>query len=89
MSAPICLYYQLTNFYSNNRDYVQSRSYPQLRNKPDTTDYKYCVGAKTVEEIFNFNSSLYYSYWGYPLDPKSVANPCGLAAKALFNGKIK
>jgi len=37
MGSPIYVYYQLTDFYQNQRDYVSSRSNPQLHGSPGTT----------------------------------------------------
>ncbi len=89
MEPPIYLYYTLSDFNSNHRDYAKSRSYPQLRNKTDSSDYRKCEGAKTVMELFDNQTSLYRTPWNYSLIGDDVANPCGLAAKAYFQGKMK
>lgn len=83
------LYIELDKFYANHRDFVKSRSFFQLRDKESTDNYKICDGAKTVEEIFDFDKSRYLSYDGKQLYAKSIARPCGLHAKAFFNDTIQ
>lgn len=89
LQPPIFIYYELSNFYMNHRDYVRSRSFAQLRNANDTSNYSKCDGAKTVGEIFDFEKSRYKSLGGNDLNENSTANPCGLGAKSMFNGMIK
>lgn len=70
----------------NHRDIARSRSYPQLRNQVDGTNYTKCGGALLVEEIFDLNPAKYINPWQHYLNPQSIANPCGLIAKAYFKG---
>ena len=86
MTAPVNIYYYLTNFFLNQRDLARSRSFQQLRNVDDKSNYTRCKGALLVKEIFDFNSNRYVNPWNYTLNPDSIANPCGLAAKTFFNG---
>lgn len=88
MEGPVYVYYSLTKFFLNQRDIARSRSYPQLRNATDKTDYKKCEGAKYVKEVFDNDVTKYRTPWGKDLNPNSVANPCGLQAKSYFRGKI-
>lgn len=72
MSAPVYVYYELTNFYQNHRTYVKSFEYEQLQgtvytNEDDVSD---CDPLKT-------NGT----------DGK-ILNPCGVIANSLFNDKI-
>ena len=86
MPAPVNMYYSLTNFFLNQRDLARSRSFPQLRNVVDKSNYTRCKGALTVNEMFDFNPKKYINPWNNTLNPNSIASPCGLAAKTYFNG---
>jgi hypothetical protein len=66
---------------------ARSRSYPQLRNDVDKSNYKKCEGALTVAEIFDFKEQKYKTVSGQKLLATDIANPCGLQAKAFFTGK--
>jgi hypothetical protein len=85
--APVYFYYQIDNFFMNHRDFVKSRSYPQLRGDIhiDSSNNSICKGAQYVNEIFNNDSSRYKSWAGKPLKGNDYANPCGLIAKSIFN----
>lgn len=37
--------------------------------------------------MFDNDESKYQTYWGKPLKGDDYADPCGLVAKSLFNGK--
>ena len=87
LDAPVNFYYNLTNFFLNQRDLTRSRSFSQLRNKPDSTNFTKCNGALFVKEMFDFNEKKYTNQWKFKLVPNSIASPCGLAAKSFFNGK--
>ena len=91
MKAPIFLYYELNNFYTNHRDFVRSKSYPQLRGEVhyDTRTSDRCQGASLVKEIFDNDSSKYISWKGKPLKGDDFANPCGLIAKSFFTDTYK
>ena len=88
LTAPIFVYYELTNFYSNHRDYVKSKIWKQLRGEieVDDTNNSDCKTAVTMAEMFNNDSSKYFSHTGSPMNGTDWANPCGLIAKAFFNG---
>lgn len=45
-----------------------------------------CQGSLYMKELFNNDQSRYKSFTGYPLRGEDIANPCGLIAKAFFNG---
>ncbi len=81
--APVYFYYEIDNFYMNHRDFVKSRSFPQLRGE-DIHDYSRCDGAKYNKEIFD-SSSVFVNPWGVALEANAHANPCGLIAKSYFN----
>ena len=86
IEAPIFVYYHLTNFYQNHRDYSKSLSYSQLRNTVDSKNLSRCDGALLIEEIFDYDPTRYFNKFTEPFDPKSIASPCGLVAKSYFNG---
>lgn len=77
------VYYQLDNFYQNHRRYVKSRDYKQLGGVERSADE-----VKTTCDPIVMNSDLApqitKSINGEALDPKDVANPCGLIAKSYF-----
>jgi len=52
----------------------------------DASNNSKCEGAKYVYEMFDNDTSRYFSYWGRPLNAYDYANPCGLVAKSFFNG---
>lgn len=52
-------------------------------------DSKCGPDSKYVYQIFNNDSSKYFSFKGYPLDQYDIANPCGLVAKSYFNDEFK
>ena len=86
MKPPVLLFYELTNFYQNHRRYLKSKSPSQLKGeKIEISD------ADSACDPVVLNRDLYVkkSWGGYDLDPNQVANPCGLMAKSIFNGKKK
>lgn len=85
MKGPLFFYYSLSNFFTNHKDFVKSRSFRQLRNVYDSSNFTDCKGALTNKEMFDGVSSRYRSYAGVLLDPHAIARPCGLTAKAFFN----
>jgi hypothetical protein len=66
-----------------------SKLYPQLRGEEhvDNRNNSKCRGAQYVSEMFDNDTSRYLTQWGEPLKGSDYANPCGLIAKAFFNGK--
>jgi hypothetical protein len=44
-----------------------------------------CEKALYVKDIFNNDPSKYLSVGGFPLNPDSIANPCGKIARSYFN----
>jgi hypothetical protein len=87
MVAPVYLYYELENFYSNHRDFVKSRLYPQLRGDihVDSSNNSKCEGARFVKEIFDYDETKYKTFKNETLKADDFANPCGLIAKSYFN----
>ena len=100
MKSPIFFYYGLENFYQNQRDYVKSRDYGQLRgvysnvilytNKcnQSSSSEKNCKGATRIKEIFDGNTLRYTNQLKKTFTENDTAIPCGLVAKSLFNGKF-
>jgi len=71
----------------NHRDFVRSRSFPQFRGDlhVDSSNNSRCEGKRYVSQIFNNDTSLYFSWNRKPLKGTDFANPCGLIAKSYFN----
>lgn len=80
MNSPIFIYYEISNMYQNHRKYDKSRDIEQLmgttRSKNDIDAN--CDPIKTMDDVG-------LSRLTPSLSPKSVANPCGLIAKSVFN----
>lgn len=72
LSAPVLLYYQLTNFYQNHRRYVKSFDQSQLNG--EHRDNKSIDSSDCDPLQLDENGKAYY--------------PCGLIANSLFNDTI-
>jgi len=72
MKAPFYMYYGLSNYYQNHREYVSSRSFKQLAGKAplSPSDVSACAPA-----LYNESSP----------DPDDYLYPCGLTAQSQFN----
>ena len=75
------LYYQIDNFYANHRQYVKSRSYPQLRG---TTVSGGDVSTLWSGALSNEDIPVNKSYTGVSLKSTDIAYPCGLIGKYRF-----
>ena len=75
MKTPVYVYYQLTNFYQNHREYIRSRATNQLRgdNITDPSELADCEKLKTAD-LSN--------------DLDMMLTPCGMGALAVFNDSI-
>lgn len=84
MTAPVMVYYQLDNFYQNHRRYVKSKSDSQLLGSilsvAQLNSSGECDPVVTMGDMGKT-----HAVDGTPLSPDTVANPCGLIAKSLFN----
>ena len=87
MKADIMVYYKVYNFYQNNRRFMNSRSEEQLRGKN--------ISAVQMEKRHECdpiikNEDLRIDLLIENLNPKDIANPCGLIARSfiLFNDSI-
>ena len=80
MTSPIFVYYEISNMYQNHRRYNKNRDSLQLmgntRSKSDISQD--CSPVKTMGQLGLVIDSTV-------LSPQSVANPCGLIAKSVFN----
>lgn len=87
IKPPSYLYYEIHNFYMNQRDFVKSKIVKQLRGEVhvDSTKNSNCEGAIYMYEMFDNDSSKYKTFTGEPLEANDYANPCGLIAKSMFN----
>ena len=70
LEAPVFLYYKLTNFYQNNRRYVQSLDTDQLKGSP-----------VSLSNLGNGNCKPL----ALTPDGKKAYYPCGLIANSIFN----
>ncbi|CAD8060330.1 unnamed protein product [Paramecium sonneborni] len=79
MVTPVYIYYELSNFYSNDLNFVQSINKDQLMGY-DIDQKKYCPNAYLQSQMIrqNLSASGHHLFLDY-------ANPCGLAAKYIFN----
>lgn len=84
LKSPIFVYYKIENFFSNHREFVKSKLYPQLRGE-SVSDTSNCDKMKTSGDLFGDNSENMVSFTGHPLNPKDILDPCGLIARAFFN----
>ena len=78
IDEPIFIYYQLDGFFQNARRYLNSKDIEQLTGKGNAPED--CEPAETNEEM-----GVSKSVNNQNLDMKSIAIPCGLMAKSLFN----
>jgi hypothetical protein len=87
--TPALIYYQLDNFFLNHRYLVKSKIWAQLRGEVhvDSSNNNRCTGAIYMNEMFDNDTSKYFSYTGKPIAGNAFANPCGLIAKSFFRGK--
>ena len=89
LTKPVYVYYKLDNFYTNQIDYVKSKSYSQLR------------GEKVAEEDIDssckdmsrnkdyFGESDCFSYTNITMKKNEILNPCGLIARSMFNDTFR
>ena len=84
LESPIFVYYKLENFFSNHREFVKSKLYPQLRGE-SVSDTSNCDNMKTYKDLFGDNDENRVSFTGQPLNPKDLMDPCGLIARSFFN----
>lgn len=75
------LYYGIDNFYSNHREFFNSKSWDQLRNKVDSGNYSKCEGAWSMGQMLDYNKS--HPDWN-KFNTSALAYPCGLMPKAYF-----
>ena len=83
LTAPIYVYYRLTNFYQNHRLYFKSRNPDQLSG--DVLSESDITSCEPVTKFSDFGFEPVYALDGHVLAPDEVANPCGLIAKTMFN----
>lgn len=84
ITAPVYMYYRLTNFYQNNRKYVKSFDLNQLKGQAVTTVDPLCSpldkpSGTTGIVVNNANVTV---------SKDAVYYPCGLIANSLFSGIV-
>ena len=83
---PIMFYYEIINFYQDNRKYLKSKSNVQLSGENLNVEY---IQRDCDPIVLNKHLDKKFSLNGTPLDPEAPANPCGLIAKSAFNDTYK
>ena len=84
LEGPILVYYEVQDFYINHKEFVRSKKFSQLQNSVKTDEkYFQCEGAQYMYQVKD--DGVYESFTGFPLLNTSVAYPCGLFAKYMFN----
>ncbi|BFU26297.1 CDC50 family protein [Entamoeba histolytica HM-1:IMSS-B] len=76
MKTPVYVYYQLTNFYQNHREYLRSRSNKQLKGDPISTYSQ----LSDCTPLISLNNSK---------NPHMFYEPCGLVAASFFNDSFE
>lgn len=83
LTAPIYVYYRLTNFYQNHRLYFKSRNPDQLSGDHlAVSDISSC---EPITRVSDLGLETVYSLDNRPIEAQAPANPCGLIAKTVFN----
>ena len=83
VEGPIFFYYGLDNFHQNHRRYLNSRDVDQLQGEIKEADD---LESTCEFSIYMKDTGRTQSWGGNELDPETVANPCGLVARSVFNG---
>jgi hypothetical protein len=85
MEEPITVYYELTNFIENSKDYLGSKSHKQLAGDLiGSSEAKKCSSYITNQQM-----GVDKSWGGYSLQPEDIASPCGLQAKLYFQDSFE
>lgn len=91
MIEPVYVYYRISNFYNNHKDFSKSRDNSQIRGeiiKYDELDDG-CENQKMVKNMFRDEHEKYHTYAGNEISAHAVANPCGLIAKNFFKDQFE
>lgn len=85
--APAYLFYVVTNLHQNYREYVKSRSFPQLRGIAPTTrgEVRDCWPLLYRPDFANRTIGFFEEN---KFRPSEIRNPCGLSAFSRFNDSM-
>ena len=85
MEGPVLVNYELTNFISNSKDYLTSKSHKQLSGE----HINKAEASKCEPYVTNAQMGVTQSWAGQPLNPDDIASPCGLQAKLYFRDSFE
>ena len=98
LEKPVYFYYQLKNFYQNQRDYVKSRDYSQQNGEYKVVDkLSNCKPIQTNQQLFEWQQYSVAeremlandpSYTMTKMEKTEPATPCGIVAKSIFNDEF-
>lgn len=84
IAGPVLVFYEIENFYINHKEFVRSKKFSQLENNMNKDEkFFQCEGAQYMYQVKD--DGIYETFTGYPLSNTSLAYPCGLFAKYMFN----
>jgi hypothetical protein len=83
ITAPVFIYYRLTNFYQNNRKYVKSFDLKQLNGRPVETPDAVC---DPLGKVGSAEINVKVGGVTVRASPDAVYYPCGLIANSMFSG---
>lgn len=88
MSPPIFLFYEIDNFYQNHRRYVKSKSLKQLAGETISESEVESL-CDPITRVGDLQEKHRVNNKGEPMPDSKIANPCGLIADSMFDGKLK
>lgn len=84
IEGKILVFYEIEDFYINHKEFVRSKKFSQLENNMNEDEkFFQCEGAQYMYQVKD--DGIYETFTGEPLKNTSLAYPCGLFAKYMFN----